>query len=181
MSSNSKAKHGFSLIEVMIGTLVFALVSVGVASATLQTGRIAYSNVYRNTAFTVAQGFSEQIKSIPYIVIDNAFRDPALFEIPTKSLSFGASGTSEIDDYLVFNERMLKEIVIDVQKQKDGTLKERVMKMWITPKGRDLTKENDELKVIEITLEFEWELVMAGFSKMNKETLKFVKTDITEY
>ncbi|HAV11948.1 MAG TPA: hypothetical protein DCX06_00420 [Opitutae bacterium] len=181
MIISTHRKSAFSLIEVMIGLAIFSIVAVGVASASLQASRIAYSNIYRNTAFTAAQGYAEQIKSISYFAITSALENPTLNTIPTKSLSLGAGQTAEIDDPLRFNERSLKKIVIDVEERADGSLNQRVMNMWITPTARDLRSAPEGLKAIEITLNFEWELVMSGFTKTNVDSIKLLKTDVTEY
>jgi len=172
---------GFSLVEVMIGIAIFAILAAGVASATLLTSKISYSNIYRNTAFTVAQGYGEQIKSIRYAVLQSALEDPENETIPTKSLSASASNSLELDDPLVFGQRTLKEIVVDIEQTGDDSFRERIMRMWVTPNGRDLSQETDQLKAIEVTLNFEWEIIAAGVQRVHSDAIKIVKTDVSEF
>lgn len=178
---NPKSTAAFSLVEVMIGITIFSIVAAGVASATLLTSKIAYSNIYRNTAFTVAQGYGEQIKSIRYALLDQALEDPANNLIPTKSLSLGSGSTLQLDDPLIFDTRVLKNIVVDVSTDDNGVDKERIMRMWITPSGRDLTKESDGVKALEITLNFEWEVIAQGIVRVHEDAIKIVKTDVSEF
>ncbi len=181
MIKNQNLKAGFSLVEVMIGIVIFSILAAGVASATLLTSKIAYSNIYRNTAFTVAQGYGEQIKSIRYAVVKDALDDPSTVRIPTKSLSLGTSDSMRLDDPLIFGQRTLKEIVVDIEEANDGTLRERVMRMWFTPTGRDLSKETDQLNAIEVTLTFEWEVIATGITRVHQDAIKIVKTDVSEF
>lgn len=178
---SSKSIAAFSLVEVMIGITIFSIVAAGVASATLLTSKIAYSNIYRNTAFTVAQGYGEQIKSIRYALLEEALEDSANHVIPTKSLSLGSGSTLQLDDPLIFNTRVLKNIVVDVSTDENGVSKERIMRMWITPRGRDLLDASDGLKALEITLDFEWEVIGQGIVRVHEDAIKIVKTDVSEF
>lgn len=173
--------HGFSLVEVMIAMAVFSITAGGLASSALLTSRIAHSNIYRNTAFTVAQGYAEQIKSIQYMTIEKALIDPETYSIPTKGLTQDATGSMEFNDPLIFGERIGKEVVIDIEEVADGSYRPKKMMMWITTNGRNLITESDEAKAIEITLSFDWTSANFGKEETQHDSIRIVKTDITEF
>jgi prepilin-type N-terminal cleavage/methylation domain-containing protein len=59
-------KNGFSLVESIVSLGVFSVLAVSIIAVVLQLRRIAENNVYENTALTMAQGYIEQIRSLPY-------------------------------------------------------------------------------------------------------------------
>ena len=181
MGNESK---GYSLVEVMISAAVLAIVAAGISSVTIMTSRIAYSNIYENTAYNIAQAYAEQIKSINYKAIRNALQDPATYDIPTESLMLGSSENSadlKQDDPLIFGVGLEKEIVVDVEETEDGELAERHMRMWILPTGRDLTTDTSCWDAMEITLDFEWEVIDGSGSARHAGQVKLVKTSVAEY
>lgn len=64
--------QAMTLIELMIAMFVFALVSTGIIGSTLQSRRLAELNVQESTATTVAQGYLEQMKRMPYPLLDSS-------------------------------------------------------------------------------------------------------------
>jgi prepilin-type N-terminal cleavage/methylation domain-containing protein len=61
-----KARSGFTLVESVVSLGVFSLLALGIINLVLQLRRIAENNVYENTGLTMAQGYIEQIRSLPY-------------------------------------------------------------------------------------------------------------------
>lgn len=171
---------GFTIVELMVAVAIFSLVAAGIASTSALISRVAVSNIYQNTAYTVAQGYAEQIKSLSYVVIQQALIDPANNDIPTLSLSMGSGAVSELDDPLIFGQRMLKEVVVDVQQTDSGEQRERVMNMWFTTTGQSLLA-TDGINAIEITLDFEWELNDRSIRRTYLGSVKIVKTAISEF
>jgi len=167
---------------VVISAGILAIVAAGISSVTMLTSRIAYSNIYENTAYNIVQAYAEQINSINYVAIRNALHDPVNYNIPTESLMLGTSDTSadlKIDDPLIFGVALEKEIIVDIEESDDGKFVERRMKMWIHPTGKDLGQATDCWEAIEITLDFEWE-VMDGRTRESGQ-VKLVKTNVSEY
>lgn len=165
----------------MISIAVFAIVAAGVSSTTMMTSRLAHENIYKNTAYMVAQSYAEQIKSIRYDVIREAFLDPVGHDIPTQSLSLGSgAGVQKMDDPLIFGVPVQKDIVVDIEQRGEET-HERIMRMWVTAKGRDLTTNTDCWDSIEIEIEFTWEV--AGHAGLqNKDgVVRLVKTNVSEF
>lgn len=67
----------FTLIESVVSLGVFSMLCVGVLGAVLQQRRIAETNVYESTALVMAQGYVEQIRSLPYNEVSVASTSPA--------------------------------------------------------------------------------------------------------
>lgn len=184
-SAQRREADGFTIVEVIIGVFVFSILAAGIASSTLLTSRMAMSNIFRNTAFTVAQGYAEQIKGIRFNAIKQALEDPGETDIPTMSLSLGASEAGddlEKEDPLVFGQKMLKEVVVDLEESESGEIDdERIMRLWITPTGRNLRTEPEGLAAIEITLDYEWEFRDNRGTRTFEDSIKIVKTHVSEY
>jgi len=164
-----------------VGAGVFAIVAAGVASSTSLTSRLAISNLYSNTANTVVQGYAEQIKSIRYTEIKEALDSGGTEAIPTMSLTTASGTLSELSDPLFFGVRSEKQVVIDVEKQSDGSERERVMRLWVTPTGNDLTGTAANLSAIEVTLAYEWEEADRSILRRKSGEVKIVKTAVSEY
>ena len=174
---------GLTIIEVMISVAVFAILAAGVSNTTLLTSRIAYSNVYENTAYMVAQGYAEQIKSIQHEVIRQALEDPVNFDIPTQSLSLGSGQNANqlrADDPLIFGVEMEKDVVVDLVDE-DGEEVERTMQMWITATGQDLNASTDCWDAIEIAIDFQWEVFGPRGIHRQDGQVRLVKTNVSEF
>lgn len=181
---SKKSSSAYSLVEVVIAAGILAIVGAGISSVTMLTSKIAYSNIYENTAYNVVQAYAEQIKSINYSAIRRALDNPVEYDIPTESLSLGASqqaGDLKIDDPLIFGVPVEKDIVVDVEKDKNGDLSERIMKLRILATGNDLTQATECWDAIEVTLDFEWEYFTSSGATKQEGVIKLVKTNVTEY
>jgi type II secretory pathway pseudopilin PulG len=64
--------HGFTLLEVMVGMATFTLLSLGITAGVMQSRRLSQLNVLRTSAYTVAQGYMEQMLSINSANIESA-------------------------------------------------------------------------------------------------------------
>ena len=179
----SGRSSGYTLVEAILSAAVLGIVAAGVSSVTMMTSRVAYGNIYENTAYNIAQAYAEQVKSISYGTIRNALADPVAYSIPTESLTLGVSesvGDINIDDPLTFGVPMEKEVVIDIEEQPDGSLKERTMTLWVLAQGRDLELETNCWDAVEITIDFAWEIMDGtGLTRKSGE-IKLLKTSISE-
>jgi len=86
-------RRGYSLIEVMMAVFVFSLMSAGIIASVIQTRRIAQLNVMRTVAYTVAQGYMEQILSMPGATVEQAAEPwnaarPALPTVSINAMNF---------------------------------------------------------------------------------------------
>lgn len=59
-------RPAFTLVESMVSLGVFTVVCAGIFAVVLQMRRLAENNVHENTALTMAQGYLEQLRSLPY-------------------------------------------------------------------------------------------------------------------
>lgn len=141
-------RSGFTLVEVVVATVLFTFMALSVSRLTMASMRISHLNVYKTTAMSVAQGYMEQIKSLDNeTLIRLSTHQPTLpltvnQVLPTRSVSLLSAGATldQIDDWLVANtvnpaalsdtlETINhKEIIIDVD-QNTGEIK--TMDMWI--------------------------------------------------
>jgi prepilin-type N-terminal cleavage/methylation domain-containing protein len=176
-------KKGFSLIEVVVSSSILAVLAAGVLSVTMMTSRVAYSNVYENTAHTVAQGYAEQIKTIAYVELQRALDDPSSHSIPTESLALGAGLSAadlKVSDPLIFGVEVPKEVIVDVEKGEDGKYKERIMNMWFTVHGNEIASSADCWDAMEIRIDYEWEVAGVGGLKKRSGQVNLVKSTILE-
>ena len=94
------ARHaGFTLLEVMVGMCCFMMVALGVSAGVLQAQRLGQLNVLRTTAYTVAQGYMEQMLSINPADLEAA-SEPWVTNrppIPTESVNSLAVNTTAIE------------------------------------------------------------------------------------
>lgn len=66
---------GYSLVEVVVASGLFALLAGGILATTLVIRSTAEETVYQNTALTVGQAYLEQIRSIEYTTLQSAATD----------------------------------------------------------------------------------------------------------
>ncbi len=71
-ASKRKSKSAFTLVEVMMGTMIFAIAGVGVLTGLLQARKMTEGSIYVATATTVAQGYIEQIKNMEFNLLDGS-------------------------------------------------------------------------------------------------------------
>lgn len=159
-----RRRSGVTLIEVVIAMAVFMILALGLTTTVLQSQEMAQNNIIRNTAYTVAQGYLEQIKSIPVQTLNAALNDPSNVSIPTKSVSALDSGDIELEDPLFLDgpDASLsgqndgsnrKEIMIDLREDADGNnTGEVVMECWF---DLDIEPLNIGTRTFAVTIRFE--------------------------
>lgn len=59
-------RPAFTLVESIVSLGVFTVVCLGIFAVVMQMRRLAENNVHENTALTMAQGYIEQLRSLPY-------------------------------------------------------------------------------------------------------------------
>jgi len=153
-----------SLIETMIAMVVFLMLALGITSAVVQSQQISQNNVIRNTAFTVAQGYIEQIKSLSLAEIRDAIEDPSGTPLPTMSISAIETGEIETEDPIFLDgpDRKLRgqsdgsnfrEILVDLKEDpKTGDLREITMDAWFDV---DIEEVGSRSHSFAITVNFE--------------------------
>jgi Tfp pilus assembly protein PilV len=92
-------RRGFTLLEVMTGMMCFMVVGLGVAAGVMQAQRLSQLNILRTTAYTVAQGYMEQMLSINPANLESA-SEPWVSSrppIPTESVNSLSVNTTNIE------------------------------------------------------------------------------------
>lgn len=176
---------GFSLLEVVIALTVFMLVAFGITGSVLQSQQIAQNNIIRNTAYTVAQGYLEQIRTVPVVALRRSIDNPEDIPLPTKSVSALSAGAIEVEDPLFLDGEAppltgrtsgsnYKQILIDLQDRPGQSPREVTMDAWFDV-------ELDALGVGEntftITIRFEAALRGRGSQRVSGE-LRGVRADV---
>lgn len=131
INQGNRDVRGMSLVEVMIAMVVFLMLAMGITKAVFQSTQIAQNNIVRNTAYTIAQGYLEQIKSLPLKTILAAVADPKETALPTMSISALNTGQIEISDAIFLDGpddsltgqddgSNFREILIDLREAEGG-------------------------------------------------------------
>lgn len=68
----SKRKDAFTLVEVMVATVIFTVAGLGTLAGLLQARKMTEGSIYVATATTVAQGYIEQIKNMEFNLLDGS-------------------------------------------------------------------------------------------------------------
>ncbi|MCH8527271.1 MAG: prepilin-type N-terminal cleavage/methylation domain-containing protein [Kiritimatiellae bacterium] len=158
---------GFTLVEVVVATVLFTFMALSVSRLTMASMRISHLNVYKTTAMSVAQGYMEQIKSLDNETLirlstHNVTMPPTVTQVlPTRSVSLLSAGATldQIDDWLIantVNPNTLsdtldvinhKEIIIDIDPV-SGDVK--TMDMWIDVEIHRLPKVPGDSYMIDV-------------------------------
>ncbi len=176
-----KLKKGLTLVEVMIGLGVLSLNVIGLSTAMIQAQRMSYQAIYQNAAFHAAQGFLEQIRSMPYTDFEAAYADPDNVTLPTLSTS-ALSSDVIFDDPLTFQASLgsgslvrnpnaydEKQVVIDIRED-ENEIGETVYTEIIMPIRFTLDLVNlsegpggqTPLDAFEVSLVFQYEVPSAS-------------------
>ena len=96
----------FTLLEVMVGMATFTLLSLGITAGVMQSRRLSQLNVLRTSAYTVAQGYMEQMLSINSGNLESASEPwvngrPAIPTEAVNSLTANASLVEQSDPLYV--------------------------------------------------------------------------------
>ena len=78
-------QRGFTLVEMMVGLTLLGVFMTGIFGSVRLSTILAETTIYESTAANVAQGYLEQIKSLPYEDILLAVQDPSTYELQTIS------------------------------------------------------------------------------------------------
>lgn len=176
-----KNQEGFTLVEVIVGLLVFAILATTSSVAFVQTQKLAHANIMHNTARTVLQGFVEQIKGVQYFKLLEAINDPTTIPLPTKSISSIATGTDiQISDTLFLNQENYKEVLIDLIDHGSGVYEEHTMDLYITPTVTNISSTAG-IEVLEFRLGYRYESLFKGINASHAGTVRFIKTSVSEY
>lgn len=158
-SRKSGRDQGFTLVEMMVGLSLLGVFMTGVFGAVRLSTLISESTIYESTAINVAQGYLEQIKSLPYDEVLLAAENPTAVTLSTvgptldanQDITVGAE-TITLDPALQPNERT---IVMDIRGENNDVEIEFPLKMWVTVEDRNVGA--DPVNALEIKIAFEYQ------------------------
>lgn len=176
-------RDGYTLIEIVVAMFLFMLVALGITAMAIQSQRISRSNIERNTAYTVVQGYIEQIKSLSIGEIKASIANNNI-PLATVGISSTQTGNIEIADPLLIGQANTKAILLDLLSDGQGGESSITINVYITPTINDLSNESiygvNALPAIEIILNFEYDALHLGTGQRLAGSLRIIKADITE-
>lgn len=170
-------------MELLIGFMVFTVLALGLTSAALFNYRHAHFNIMKNTAYATAQGFLEQMKSIPESSITAAMANPSGSPLPTRSVSaIDTGGITHVDSPLYLSDpastargENYRRILIDQREESNGTFTDVYMNMWFDVDITRLSSANGYA----ITIEFQYENPAMRAISPQTETIRVIRTSGT--
>ncbi len=128
-------------MEVMIGLGILSILGLSLVGNTILNMKMAHAAVLRNTAYSTAQSFLEQIRSLEIEDIEASVAAPETVPLETVSVSAleALDGDYFEKDYIYLKDPAAdsqgrqnhKKILIDLQETASGDLKRIVMDMWL--------------------------------------------------
>ncbi|MGF1449314.1 MAG: type II secretion system protein J [Opitutales bacterium] len=182
----ARRRDAFTLMEMMIAMAIFMLLALGLTAGVFQARRLAESNIVRNTAFTVAQGYLEQIKSMSADELQAALANPNGTPVPTMSVSAQATGVIEIADPLFLTgsdtspsgraATNLKTILVDLQPDEAGDAQELLLDVWF-----DLNVTQVGQRTYQTVLDFEYQSPnILAVRELRSGSVRMVTTHIND-
>ena len=112
----SMSEKGFTLVEVIVGAVIFVMLLAAGSSAIVQTQKLAHSNIMHNTARTVLEGYMEQMKGLPFSHYQDVLADPTKVPFETKGIdSLKTAKVIQYDDPLYLKTENKKSILLDIE------------------------------------------------------------------
>jgi prepilin-type N-terminal cleavage/methylation domain-containing protein len=192
--SNS-CKSAFTLVEVMASMVLFGFLALGVSQITMLAFRLSYYNVYKTSAYSVMQGYIEQIKSLDSesfyrastAVVSTPPNSNEVLQTRSISLLNETTGVDEIDDWLVANtldpdtlsDSMdvvnHKQVVIDID---EDTGERQMMDLWIDVEIHALPDTPGDVYLIDVQFIYALPL-MGGGTELTKNV--YVRNGSRDY
>lgn len=179
------SRKGFNLIEVMIGLGILSVLGLALVGNTILNMKMAHAAVLRNTAYSTAQSFLEQIRSLEIEDIEASVAAPATVPLETVSVSAleALDGDYFEKDYIYLNDpapdsqgrQNHKKILIDLQETASGDLKRIVMDMWLDVNIEKLQRGSGY--IIEIDFIYSTDGLTAAFLPKKSIRLATIKSN----
>ena len=151
-------QRGFTLVEMMVGLTLLGVFMTGIFGSVRLSNVLAESNIYQLSANVAAQGYLEQIKSLPYEDVLLASQDPANFSLDMISPEYESSSTVNIvDDPISLASSSMpieKEILIDLRN--NDTHVKMPVRMWITVE--DKNTGSSPINALEIKIKYDYKM-----------------------
>ena len=155
----SNSRRGFTLVEMMIGITLLGVFMSGIFGSVRLSTVMAESNLYQTTAITVAQGYLEQIKNLPYDDVLLVAQAPDIYSLETLGPAYDSSLSSIIskDSLSAAPASQPNERTVAIDSRGDGgTVIEMSMKLWVTI--TDKNTGTDPINALEIRIRYQYKL-----------------------
>jgi len=153
-------QRGFTLVEMMVGLTLLGVFMTGIFGSVRLSTILAETTIYESTAANVAQGYLEQIKSLPYEDILLAVQDPSTYELQTISPSYDSSLQATVfDEPLSIDPNQqpnVRDVMIDLRADGTGRVIEMPVKLWVTISDRNTG--TTPVNALEIKIEYAYQL-----------------------
>ena len=174
-SRREGASGGFSLVEVMVGFGIFALVCLSLSVTAIHSLTLSHQNVMETTAYATAQSFLEQIKVLPEQTLVEALEKPSAVPIPTRSI---APNALDVDDPMFLEDpnaattggQNHKAIVVDLRG--DQQKQEVFLDMWFDLEIKRFSSTSGFL----VSLAFAYEIRGVRYAPRRTGKLSIVRT-----
>lgn len=151
-------QRGFTLVEMMVGLTLLGVFMTGIFGSVRLSNVLAETNIYQLSANVAAQGYLEQIKSLPYEDVLLASQDPQNFHLDMISPEYESSSTVNIiDDPISLSTSSMpieKEVLIDLRN--NGTHVKMPVKLWVTVE--DKNTGSSPINALEIKIKYDYKL-----------------------
>lgn len=164
----TRYRHGFTLTEIIISLFILTMMGLSFVATAIQARKLSEAAVYHATALSAAQGYMEQIMSMEYQYLLNAYYAPGAAPLPTQL----DQGT---DDDLYLNVVNTKEVVVDVDANGNTS---KTLEIKFTPRLNNLSGSLS-YDAMEITLEYEW--MAPGTNTPHKRALRSARSYVPTF
>jgi prepilin-type N-terminal cleavage/methylation domain-containing protein len=171
---------GFTLVEVMIGLILFSIMSLGLTASLIQSLKISDQVLSRSTANSVALGYAEQLMANSYTDLKEALLLGTEFSLVSASL--GDSSGSAVEEVFSFGVEKEQSIVMDIDRESGAVT--RTMPMRFTIEALNLNTGADALSALEITINYSYirsALSQSADATWSTGTINIVKSLVDIY
>ncbi len=170
--------EGFSLVELMLAMVIFAVIALALNKGILQSHKMATNSIYMTSAYAVAYGYAEQIMATDYEDLLASVKDPL---VPLNLKAVSPMGGGESDDLLYLNINNERDIIIDIRDDADGSERAVAMPMQIWIEASDMDRGVRPYKSLEIKIRFDYKSPLKRKNKWVREHVHFVKSAVPSY
>ncbi|MBP9913187.1 MAG: prepilin-type N-terminal cleavage/methylation domain-containing protein [Opitutaceae bacterium] len=185
------AASGFTLVEVMVSSMVMVILLGGVLATLIQSRRLTEGSIYQNSTVTIMQGYIEQIKSMEFsqvnispastptipvtiaTVLDQDTPDALTLSVGTPPTSMPAIGV--VPTGAVNNLK-----VVDINNTPTNTKDDLNMTLWIWV--QDLTGVSANVSNAKaITLIYTWQFKDGTRTRTYRSSVRTVRSLVPSY
>lgn len=150
----------------------------GVFSSVRLSVLISESTIYQMTASTIAQGYLEQIKGLPYEEVLLASQDPLNYSLETKSPTYDVDLNATVLDTPISldssQQPISRDIMIDVRNSDVASVIKMPMKFLITID--DKNSGTDPINALEIKILYSYQLPNVLGGEWREKQVQAIRT-----